>query len=653
MMPLQTLQWLLACTALAFAVLASSLAGNDLQDERCPECLADSPPSVQLLQQQIQLSRGANSLLAGPAGSIKGNKSSSAPDVEDSLSAARTLRVALDGCNRLECLRRYVQMPDPAYSWTDTSRRIHGTVGGISWTGAVISLTSQRWLSGEVTPDVWKHALVIISPHGGTTTDTTHGWCTLYVAFGFYGSANQPVETVDETDPNILAAAQISVATSAASAVLFNVPAEWLTFAGDPSQPKIEDAEMAYSWARFAGLSKPPGTAEGDGVLPDDWQPMPERIPELAMTKAVVRAMDTITAFSSMEAGKPAAATQLPQLGGVPLTRFTLFGSSKRGAVCWHAAAVDERVRAIVPLVRSLNLRAFANRSLSCLGGLTATAGDYYKAGIFGSFMHSRQADFFFNVTDPISYASVYAGLPKYIISASNDDFFVPDHTRVWWDAMPGPKWNLMLPNSPHIVSGDQFVALTPTISAFVRHVMMGAKEAQAIDTADTAGTSFANVLPRLDWQISQQTGSITARLLRAADGTSIEPKSVLLWQATTCDGRRRDFRLKNSDVGWACFKCGFPTASGCSNHAVRWSSTQLPEVSAGSRSWLASVEVPRDGRWRAFFIAFNFVGNLSLSTEVSVVPDTFPFRGCNQKNGCNGKGLVLDEEDEEEEGTR
>src|SRR5439155_1099241 len=63
----------------------------------------------------------------------------------------------------------------------------------------------------------------------------------------------------------------------------------------------------------------------------------------LPMTKSVVRAMDTVTAFCRSAAG-----------GGIDVDRFVIGGASKRGWTAWTAAAVDQRVVAVAPVVIDL-----------------------------------------------------------------------------------------------------------------------------------------------------------------------------------------------------------------------------------------------------------------------------------------------------------
>jgi hypothetical protein len=46
---------------------------------------------------------------------------------------------------------------------------------------------------------------------------------------------------------------------------------------------------------------------------------------------------------------------------------------------------------------------------------------------------------------DPYFYFPRVSSISKFVINAGNDDFFVPDNTKEWWQAVPGPKWSLAL----------------------------------------------------------------------------------------------------------------------------------------------------------------------------------------------------------------
>ena len=88
---------------------------------------------------------------------------------------------------------------------------------------------------------------------------------------------------------------------------------------------RTEDALIAYTWDKFLRT--------GDSR----W---PARLP---MTKAAVRAMDTVTAFCGS-----------PEGGKIKVDGFVVAGGSKRGWTTWTTAAVDKRVVAIIPCVIDL-----------------------------------------------------------------------------------------------------------------------------------------------------------------------------------------------------------------------------------------------------------------------------------------------------------
>ncbi|CAE7756204.1 aprA [Symbiodinium sp. CCMP2456] len=577
------------------------------QDSGCTEP-EPAPSSLQLLQQNLRLGRGSvNSILA---------------DSQSPTSLAN-LKKLLDGCSGWDCLKQYVDRPDAAYSWRDSHMRLQGSVGGVEWTAALLQMTSQTWLPDLVSPSSWNHSLVVISPKNVSQT----GWCFLYVAMGFYGSSGVD-KAVEASNPDVQAAAKIAVSVGIPAAVLFNVPAELLTFKTSASQgPLVEDGTLSHSWALFG--RQPFGLGA--------WRPDPRLLLELPMTKAVVRAMDAIGDFADSGA-----------VAGISgKLKFVVMGTSKRGHLCWHAASVDARVEAIVPIAKALNMQGFLNLSQRELGGLPQAATDYAQAGVLEHLEDTPQGRWFINITDAFAYRERFAGLPKLVINAANDEFFVPDHTRVWWPALPDPKWplgmnletlalalccdilvsrHLMIPNSGHIGGGQQVRSLAEPISAFLSGLVhtedAGSQAKIRSDVSSSLGTSSvvmlqaqdAAELPRLSWSI-QKTGAITAKL----DKASPSPSEVVFWQATTCDSQRRDFRLHNADRGETCRKCGYQGLYGCVNEAVTWNSSTMQETEHRSFVWEASVSAPADGRWTAFFLTFHWPTGLRLSTEVSV----------------------------------
>jgi len=140
----------------------------------------------------------------------------------------------------------------------------------------------------------------------------------------------------------------MAVSTHSVTAELRQIPNQPLVFAGDGKE-RTEDAIVAYTWDKFL--------RGGD----DNW---PLRLP---MTKATVRAMDTITAFSKS-----------PEGGGVTVDKFVVAGGSKRGWTTWTTAAVDQRVIAIAPLVIDLlNVEKSFDHHYSVYGFWASAIQDY------------------------------------------------------------------------------------------------------------------------------------------------------------------------------------------------------------------------------------------------------------------------------------
>lgn len=184
------------------------------------------------------------------------------------LDAKRPQQTALD---------RYVKTPDPAYRYTVAS-----TTTRTGYTASLLNMTSQTWLTPrEVDHPVWTHWLTVIRPQ-----TVTHPIALLFITGG--SNDGKPPERVTPL------LADIAVTTQSVVAELRMVPNQPLTFADDPT-PRKEDGIIAYTWDKFLRT--------GD----DRW---PLRLP---MTKAAVRAMDTVTDFCAK-----------PEQGGQRIDRFVV-----------------------------------------------------------------------------------------------------------------------------------------------------------------------------------------------------------------------------------------------------------------------------------------------------------------------------------------
>ena len=182
----------------------------------------------------------------------------------------------------------YVATPDTNYSYS-----LLNTIPGSGQTTYVLELRSQAWLTtNEVDRTLWKHWLVIVKPTGVTNAQSLL----------FIDGGSNPGTAPTSGDATLL---KIALDTRTIVTQLKMVPNQPLIVRGGDHLPH-RGRLIAYSWDKFLRT--------GD----ERW---PARLP---MTKAAVRAMDTVTAFCGS-----------PQGGGVSVRSFVVGGGSKRGWTTW------------------------------------------------------------------------------------------------------------------------------------------------------------------------------------------------------------------------------------------------------------------------------------------------------------------------------
>ncbi len=424
-------------------------------------------------------------------------------------------------------LESYVAQLDTNYSYSVVS-----TNSGVGQTTYVLELRSQVWLTtNEVDRTLWKHWLTIVKPSA-----VTNSMALLYVTGG---SNSDPAPT--SANSNLR---QIATNNQTVVAELRMVPNQPLTFAGTTA--RSEDALIAWTWDRFLNT--------GD----ERW---PARLP---MTKAAVRAMDAVTAFCASASG-----------GGLIVDKFVVTGASKRGWTTWSTAVVDQRVVAIIPMVIDLlNVEPSFAHHYGAYGFWAPAIQDYVNMGI-PAWFGTPQFRALMCIEDPYEYRERLT-MPKFMINASGDQFFLPDSAQFYFNDLPGVKYLRYVPNADHGLGGsDAWVTLEGCYQSVL----------------------FNTSLPQFSWTLES---SNTVRVV-AVD----LPSEARLWQAT--NSLARDFRLMT--IGAA------------------WTSTALTDQGGGV--FLGTVSVPPQG-WKAFFVELTYPRNglatLKFTTQVYVVPDTLPY---------------------------
>ncbi len=430
-------------------------------------------------------------------------------------------------------LDRYVAQPDPVYAW----REVAGNRGN-GYNMHVLELTSQTWRSAkDVDRPVWKHWLTITVP------DHAVGNRAFLVIGGGRNGDPPPAKPSER-------AALIAVESGSVVAELGMVPNQPLRFTDSPDIARSEDGIIAYSRVKHFATKD------------DTW------LVRLAMVKSAVRAMDAVQQFLATAEG-----------GRIKIDQFVVAGGSKRGWTTWLVGAVDRRVIAIVPIViDALNSEAITKHQFEAYGFFSPALKDYVEQGLFPHRIGTPEYRAVLDIEDPYSYRNrPRLRMPKFMIDAAGDQFFLPDNSQFYYHGLPEEKHIRYVPNAKHNLAGSD---ATDSIIAFYQCILKGTQR------------------PRFTWS-KEKDGSL---LVNVVDS----PTEVRLWQAT--NPKARDFRL--DVIGKA------------------YASTILQPTR--DKTYVAKVAKPDVG-FTAFFVELTYPGPgkypLKFTTEVSVVPDILPYK--------------------------
>lgn len=427
-------------------------------------------------------------------------------------------------------LDRYVNKPDSSFRW-----KVVDKIPGPGCTTYVIDMVSQTWrASPEVDRAEWQHWLLICKPD-----KVEHNQALLLISGG--GNGGDPPKKADDTVP------RIAVATGSVVAELKMVPNQPLIFEND-GHKRSEDDLIAYTWDKFM--------VTGD----ETW------VARLPMVKSAVRAMDTITAFMAS-----------PDGGETKVDEFVVAGGSKRGWTTWNTAAVDRRVVAIIPAVIDvLNVKESMKHHYEAYGYWSPAVWDYVRHKIMPR-QNTPEYTALLKIEDPFNYRARLT-MPKFILNAAGDEFFLPDSSQFYWNELKGEKHLRYVANAKHSLAGSD---ARESLAAFY-HAVINDKPR-----------------PKYDWSF-ESDGSIRVVCEDA-------PKEVVVWQAT--NPKARDFRLDS--IGKA-YK-------------------SMPLEDQGGHVYVARAEKPPEG-FTAYFVEMTFdsgwVYPLKFTSGVRVTPDELPHKG-------------------------
>ncbi len=435
---------------------------------------------------------------------------------------------------------KWMAKKDPAYGWY-----LHNTIKGQGYTGYVLAMTSQTWrTAAEVDHPLWTHWVIVTVPD-----NLVPGRKAFVYIDG--GSITEAAPT-KVSDRNI----KIATDTHTIAVEVRGVPNEPLKFTDNPTRGRSEDDLIAYAMTRQV--------ATGD----EDW------MVRFAMTKAATSGMDAATEFLASTAG-----------GQHKVDQWVVSGGSKRGWTAWMVAIFDKRVIGVMPIVIDmLNNEAMVHHHYEVLGFFSAALGDYVNHNIFPHLMGTPELRHVQSIEDPFSYRerASMRRVPKYILNAAGDQYFLPDNSQFYYKDLPGSKAMRYVPNAKHDMAGTD---VGDSMVAYYQLILAG------------------KPAPRYSW-------------VKRSDGTLVvtprdKPVSANLWQATNPNAR--DFRV--DIIGRA------------------YTSTPLTPQADGT--YIGQVAKPAGG-YTAFFVelVYDMGGKypLKVTSEVSVVPDVTNFKWENAK---------------------
>jgi PhoPQ-activated pathogenicity-related protein len=429
-------------------------------------------------------------------------------------------------------LDRYIAMPDPSYSW-----KLVNTIPGEGYKGYVIDLSSQTWRSAaEVDRPVWKHWLTVVKPD-----TTTSNKALLFIGGGSNRDA-APTKISDRL-------ASFAMEANTVVAELGMVPNQPLYFSDSKDKGRSEDDLIAYSRVKQMKT--------GD----DTW------LVRLAMVKSGVRALDAMQEFLSSDAG-----------GRLKVDQFVVSGGSKRGWTTWLVGVVDKRVIAIMPtVIDALNSEAITRHHFEAYGFFSPSLNDYVNHKLFPDKIGTPEYQHILAIEDAYNYRTRdRLKIPKYLVNASGDQFFLPDNSQFYFNELQGEKYLRYAPNSKHNLAGTD---ARESLLAFYQAVINNRPR------------------PRFSWK-KEKDGAL---IVTVKD----KPREVNVWQAT--NPKARDFRVDT--IGNA------------------YRSKPLKEDKPGM--YVARMNRPASG-FTAFFVELVYDSGgrypFKFTTEVSVVPDVLPF---------------------------
>jgi len=254
-------------------------------------------------------------------------------------------------------------------------------------------------------------------------------------------------------------------------------------------------------------------------------------------------------------------------------------------------------------VLTALNLTTNFHHYYRSLNGWPFAVFNYWSEG-FMSVLDAPETQQMAQIIDPI-YFRQYWTMPKLVIAAASDEFFMPDNFDYFYKDLIGEKHIWLVENSGHRVNlyaGDIYWQMLET---FYVSVLQDYER------------------PSLTWtkKYTATGGSIVIQ-------ANPKPLSVTVFSALSAKPNRRDWRLHVQNESFQVVSSG-----------VEWKESPAKDVGHGFRAEFAN---PSSG-YRAFYIRATFAGPKGRvfyeTTDIAVVPNNFPYPDC---SGAACQGTLL-----------
>ncbi|ASP40050.1 hypothetical protein CHH28_15820 [Bacterioplanes sanyensis] len=451
-------------------------------------------------------------------------------------------------------LDRYLAKDDGKFDWEYVRTEDKGY-----YVGHEVLVTSQQWLTEkETTRPLWQHDVMFYFPK--KLADKPYGklaWRTdsaiVYVA----GGTHLRYSKFDDLFGKVAAKFNKIVIE------VRQVPNEPWSYVvdGEGAKEMQEDNLVSRSFELFLDT----GNEEWPLYLP--------------MVKSVVKAMDASTEF-------------LDEYHGLYVDRFSMVGGSKRGWTTWLTAAVDHRVQGIVPAVIDvLDIDESLENQYEAIGDYYPILHTYTSKNLPCRFK-TEDGQKLLEIVDPIEYQDRMAGLPKFILNGTSDEFFQNTNSLNYWDQVSGPKNIRFVPNASHNLPEDAIMAGF----AFASKVL------------DRDGRRAA---PHIFWEADRENNVLTVY-------SSKIPMNVEFW---TADNETLDYRLNvTGDEAWK-------------SKTLRAKEMNIvfkdPDDDGRSKMYYAfskPLDTPESG-YRASLFSLDF-GMQTFTTSIHMTPEAQPYSG-------------------------